>query len=85
MEEGTFEQPSLEKHYYGNCPGCKVDQAKELRKDVSIRNLSYIWMAVLCGSKHLISVPKFSSGLVLFLFAKVCRTCILAFLFSVLT
>lgn len=56
MEEGTFEQPSLEKHYYGNCPGCKVDQAKELKKDVSFRNLSYIWLAVLCGSKHLNSV-----------------------------
>ncbi|KAH1128431.1 hypothetical protein GLYMA_06G313700v4 [Glycine max] len=59
MEEGTFEQPSLEKHYYGNCPGCKVDQAKELRKDVSIRNLSYIWMAVLCGTLPVASLFPF--------------------------
>nr|KYP40106.1 putative membrane protein YCR023C family [Cajanus cajan] len=54
MEEENIEQPFLKKQYYENCPGCKVDQAKELKKDVSFRNLSYIWMAVLCGSKHLL-------------------------------
>ncbi|KAL3024361.1 hypothetical protein AAZX31_04G116600 [Glycine max] len=50
MEEETFEKPLLKKNYHENCPGCKVDQAKELKKDVSFRNLSYIWLAVLCGT-----------------------------------
>lgn len=52
MEEENFGQPLLKKQYYDNCPGCKVEQAKELGTDVSIRNLSYIWITILCGSKH---------------------------------
>lgn len=59
MEEEKFEQPLLKKHYYENCPGCKVDQAKELKKDVSFRNLSYIWMAVLCGTLPVASIFPF--------------------------
>jgi hypothetical protein len=51
MDEEKLEQPLLNKKYYENCPGCKVDQAKELGTDVSLRNLSFIWIAVLCGSK----------------------------------
>lgn len=76
MEEEAFEKPLLKRQYHENCPGCKVDQAKELKKDVSFRNLSYIWLAVLCGSKHLNSVPKNSLVLVLFS-AKVCWCCII--------
>lgn len=52
MEEENIGQSLLKKQYYENCPGCKADQAKELKTDVSIRNLSYIWIVVLCGSKH---------------------------------
>jgi len=52
MEEEKLEQPLLKKKYYDNCPGCKVDQAKELGTDVSLRNVSFIWITVLCGSKH---------------------------------
>jgi len=62
----------LKKKYYENCPGCKVDQAKELKKDVSFVNLSFIWLAVLSGSKHFNSLPKFSSGVLLFFSANFC-------------
>lgn len=50
-EEDTRE-PLLEKKYYDNCPGCKVEQAKELNRAVSIPNLFVIWMVVLCFGNH---------------------------------
>ncbi|KAG5150130.1 hypothetical protein JHK82_017011 [Glycine max] len=59
MEEETFEKPLLKRQYHENCPGCKVDQAKELKKDVSFRNLSYIWLAVLCGTLPVASLFPF--------------------------
>ncbi|XP_058753920.1 protein ZINC INDUCED FACILITATOR-LIKE 1-like [Vicia villosa] len=59
MEEENLGQPLLKKRYYENCPGCKVDQAKELGTDVSIRNLSYIWMTMLCGTLPVASLFPF--------------------------
>ncbi|KAK7322508.1 hypothetical protein VNO77_25890 [Canavalia gladiata] len=59
MEEENIEQPLLKKQYYENCPGCKVDQAKELKKDANFLNLSYIWMAVLCGTLPVASLFPF--------------------------
>ncbi|XP_061369044.1 protein ZINC INDUCED FACILITATOR-LIKE 1-like [Gastrolobium bilobum] len=50
MEEENIGKPLLKKHYYENCPGCKVDKAKELKTDVSLRNLLNIWMVVLCST-----------------------------------
>jgi hypothetical protein len=44
-----FGEPLL--HYHENCPGCKVDQAKELKMDVTFRNVSSIWIVVLCSCK----------------------------------
>ncbi|KAK7259686.1 hypothetical protein RIF29_25299 [Crotalaria pallida] len=49
-EEKNLRQSLLKKRYYENCPGCKVDKAKELKTDVTIRNLFNIWMVVLCSS-----------------------------------
>ncbi|GAU16395.1 hypothetical protein TSUD_117440 [Trifolium subterraneum] len=50
MEEGNVGEALLKKqHYYENCPGCKVDKAKDLKTDVSFRNLLNIWMVVLCS------------------------------------
>ncbi|KAI5406151.1 protein ZINC INDUCED FACILITATOR-LIKE 1 isoform X1 [Lathyrus oleraceus] len=59
MEEENLGQPLLKKRYYQNCPGCKVDRAKELGTDVSIRNISYIWMTVLCGTLPIASLFPF--------------------------
>lgn len=51
MGDDNVEQPLLEKKYYEDCPGCKVDRAKELSqgKGVLIRNLVIIWMVGLCS------------------------------------
>ncbi|XP_057451623.1 protein ZINC INDUCED FACILITATOR-LIKE 1-like isoform X2 [Lotus japonicus] len=57
MKQKDVEQPLLlKKHYHENCPGCKVDQAKELKQDVTIRNLLSIWMVVLCSSLPIASL-----------------------------
>ncbi|CAJ2638644.1 unnamed protein product [Trifolium pratense] len=51
MEDGNVGDALLKKqYYYENCPGCKVDKAKELKTDVSFRNLLNIWMVVLCSA-----------------------------------
>ncbi|XP_068498899.1 protein ZINC INDUCED FACILITATOR-LIKE 1-like isoform X2 [Phaseolus vulgaris] len=51
MEEETVETPLLlKKKYYENCPGCKVDQGREMKKGVSFLNISFIWLAVLSGT-----------------------------------
>jgi len=55
MGEENVKQPLLgRKKYYENCPGCKVDQAKELNEGqgVPIRNLVVIWILVLSSGKH---------------------------------
>ena len=54
MTEKNGKQPLLERKYYEDCPGCKVDQAKELSKGqgVSFTNLFIIWVVVLCAGKH---------------------------------
>ncbi|KAG5150129.1 hypothetical protein JHK82_017010 [Glycine max] len=58
-EETNIGEPLLKKQYYENCPGCKVDRAKELEKDVSIRNLVHIWIVVLCGALPVSSLYPF--------------------------
>ncbi|KAF7847931.1 hypothetical protein BT93_L2440 [Corymbia citriodora subsp. variegata] len=40
----------LKKHYYENCPGCKVDNLKESRRGLPIRELLSIWIVVLCSA-----------------------------------
>ncbi|XP_054816355.1 protein ZINC INDUCED FACILITATOR-LIKE 1-like [Prosopis cineraria] len=42
-------QPLLDKNtYYENCPGCKVDQAKELHQGVPLKHILSVWMLTLC-------------------------------------
>ncbi|KAJ4849657.1 hypothetical protein Tsubulata_043184 [Turnera subulata] len=47
-----YKQTLLKKEYYENCPGCKVDQLKELRRGTPLRELFSIWVIVLCTGKH---------------------------------
>lgn len=56
MEDGNVRETLLKEKYYENCPGCKVDKAKELKIDVSFRNLLNIWMVVLCSCKLCIEI-----------------------------
>ncbi|CAK8561172.1 unnamed protein product [Lathyrus sativus] len=52
MSVDHMREPLLKnnRHYYKDCPGCKVEQAKELNKGVSITNLFIIWMVVLSST-----------------------------------
>ncbi|WJX87380.1 hypothetical protein P8452_69582 [Trifolium repens] len=50
MSEEHKREPSEEKKYYKDCPGCKVEQSKELNQGVSNTNLFIIWMVVLCST-----------------------------------
>ncbi|CAJ1977971.1 unnamed protein product [Sphenostylis stenocarpa] len=62
MGEENVKQPLLErKKYYENCPGCKVDQAKELSEGqgVPFRNLFIIWMLVLYTALPIASLFPF--------------------------
>lgn len=44
-------EPLLEKkQYYEDCPGCKVEQTKELNQGLSVINLVIIWMIVLSAT-----------------------------------
>ncbi|KAF7848446.1 hypothetical protein BT93_L1938 [Corymbia citriodora subsp. variegata] len=40
----------LKKHYYENCPGCKVDKLKESQRGLPIREILSIWIVVLCSA-----------------------------------
>ncbi|RDY13684.1 Protein ZINC INDUCED FACILITATOR-LIKE 1, partial [Mucuna pruriens] len=61
MGEEIVKQPLLEKKYYSDCPGCKVDRAKELSEGqgVPVRNLLIIWMVVLCAALPISSLFPF--------------------------
>ncbi|KAI6676714.1 hypothetical protein NL676_037510 [Syzygium grande] len=52
-------EPLLEKHYYENCPGCKVEKLKESRKGLPIRELVSIWIVVLCTTLPISSLFPF--------------------------
>ncbi|KAK4285253.1 hypothetical protein QN277_001980 [Acacia crassicarpa] len=52
-------EPLLKKRYYENCPGCKVDRAKETAQGVPIKHLVNIWLITLCGSLPISSLFPF--------------------------
>ncbi|XP_054816260.1 protein ZINC INDUCED FACILITATOR-LIKE 1-like isoform X2 [Prosopis cineraria] len=52
-------EPLLKKHYYENCPGCKVDRAKEMTQGVPIKHLVNIWLITLCSSLPISSLFPF--------------------------
>lgn len=41
----------LKKVYYENCPGCKVEQRKELQRGLPIKMLVAVWLVVLSAGK----------------------------------
>ncbi|KAK7256928.1 hypothetical protein RIF29_30530 [Crotalaria pallida] len=57
--ENTREPLLKKSKYCDNCPGCKVDQAKELNQGLSILNLFIIWMVVLCAALPVSSLFPF--------------------------
>ncbi|XP_030548369.1 protein ZINC INDUCED FACILITATOR-LIKE 1-like [Rhodamnia argentea] len=49
----------LKKHYYENCPGCKVDKFKESQRGLPICKLASIWIVVLCTALPISSLYPF--------------------------
>ncbi|XP_039174034.1 protein ZINC INDUCED FACILITATOR-LIKE 1-like isoform X1 [Eucalyptus grandis] len=49
----------LKKHYYENCPGCKVDKLKESQRGLPIRELVSIWIVVLSTALPISSLFPF--------------------------
>ncbi|KAK7322509.1 hypothetical protein VNO77_25892 [Canavalia gladiata] len=58
-ENSNIEELLLKKKYNEKCSGCKVDEAKELKKDVTFRNLFNIWIIVLCSALPISSLYPF--------------------------
>ncbi|KAL6326372.1 hypothetical protein AAG906_007877 [Vitis piasezkii] len=51
--------PLLKKVYYQNCSGCRVEQLKETRRGLPIRELLSIWTVVLCTALPISSLFPF--------------------------
>lgn len=55
MAEDECRAPLLKnKCYYDGCPGCKVDQDKQLQRGLPIKQLFSIWIVVLSTGKQLL-------------------------------
>ncbi|XP_023763284.1 protein ZINC INDUCED FACILITATOR-LIKE 1 isoform X2 [Lactuca sativa] len=54
-----FKKPLLNKVYYEKCPGCNVDQYKELHTGLPIKEVVYIWIVVLCVALPISSLFPF--------------------------
>ncbi|XVF82746.1 hypothetical protein PTKIN_Ptkin16aG0074300 [Pterospermum kingtungense] len=54
-----YREALLKKKYHDNCPGCKVDQMKELQQGIPIRQLFSIWIVVLCTALPISSLFPF--------------------------
>ncbi|KAK3002268.1 hypothetical protein RJ639_022562 [Escallonia herrerae] len=59
MAKNELKETLLEKHYYENCPGCKVDQRKQLQQGLPIKELLSIWTIVLCTALPISSLFPF--------------------------
>ncbi|OMO95199.1 hypothetical protein CCACVL1_05503 [Corchorus capsularis] len=46
MAQEEFKVPLLKKKYHENCPGCKVDQMKELQQGIPIRSASFFTLSI---------------------------------------
>lgn len=49
----------LKKVYYDECPGCVVEQRKELQRGLPIKMLVSVWLIVLSAGKKSTSVFPF--------------------------
>ncbi|PSS19073.1 Protein ZINC INDUCED FACILITATOR-LIKE like [Actinidia chinensis var. chinensis] len=57
--EDEHKQTLLKKDFYENCPGCKVDQLKEMEQGLPIKKLFSIWIVVLCAALPISSLFPF--------------------------
>ncbi|XP_059653701.1 protein ZINC INDUCED FACILITATOR-LIKE 1-like isoform X1 [Cornus florida] len=52
-------EPLLKTYYYENCPGCKTDELKALKRGLPIKELVSIWIVVLCTALPISSLFPF--------------------------
>ncbi|XP_065869573.1 protein ZINC INDUCED FACILITATOR-LIKE 1 [Euphorbia lathyris] len=57
--EKHYTEPFLNKDFYDNCPGCKVDRLKQSTTGLPIRQLLSIWIIVLCTALPISSLFPF--------------------------
>ncbi|KAK9265800.1 hypothetical protein L1049_003406 [Liquidambar formosana] len=56
---GEYEETLLKKHYYENCPGCKVEQRNATQRGFPIKEIISIWIVVLCTALPISSLFPF--------------------------
>ncbi|KAK6934035.1 Major facilitator superfamily, partial [Dillenia turbinata] len=49
----------LDKVYYENCPGCRIEQRKEMQRGLPIKELLFIWIVVLSATLPISSLFPF--------------------------
>ncbi|KAL5568747.1 hypothetical protein UlMin_025322 [Ulmus minor] len=59
MAEEEFSEGLLKKEYYPDCPGCKLDQQKELQRGFPYRDLFSMWMVVVASALPISSLFPF--------------------------
>ncbi|CAI9102767.1 OLC1v1001088C1 [Oldenlandia corymbosa var. corymbosa] len=61
MENNGIQDSLLNKkaQYFDNCPGCKVDQLKEMQRGFPIKQFTTIWTIVLCAALPISSLFPF--------------------------
>ncbi|KAD6796133.1 hypothetical protein E3N88_07029 [Mikania micrantha] len=59
MGGSEVKKPLLNKIYYKSCPGCQVDENKELQVRLPIKEVLYIWIVVLCVALPISSLFPF--------------------------
>ncbi|KAI3725781.1 hypothetical protein L1987_65574 [Smallanthus sonchifolius] len=57
--DDEFKKPLLSKVYYEGCPGCNVDQYKEVQTGLPIKEVFCIWIVVLCVALPISSLFPF--------------------------
>ncbi|KAL5568748.1 hypothetical protein UlMin_025323 [Ulmus minor] len=59
MAEEEFSEGLLKKEYYPDCPGCKLDQQKELQRGFPYRDLFSMWIVVVATALPISSLFPF--------------------------
>uniref|UniRef100_A0A5B6ZXR2 Major facilitator superfamily (MFS) profile domain-containing protein n=1 Tax=Davidia involucrata TaxID=16924 RepID=A0A5B6ZXR2_DAVIN len=59
VNENERKETLLKKDYYEDCPGCKVEQRKELQRGIPVKELFSIWIVVLCTALPISSLFPF--------------------------
>ncbi|KVH92041.1 Major facilitator superfamily [Cynara cardunculus var. scolymus] len=59
MGGNEFKKPLLNKLYYEGCPGCNLDQYKELNTGLPIKEVLWIWTVMLCNALPISSLFPF--------------------------